>query len=169
MSQPFGAWWLHGLALWIWHVPVWFQAAAADPWIHSLQHLSFLASALLFWNALIGNHAQASAGSARPSQARMRGGKAVLYLLSTAIHTGVLGALLTFSPYLWFPLYREKTERWGLSALEDQQLGGLIMWVPAGMLFVLAGLFFAAQAIFPAATGWPHVRELRQHMPRALR
>lgn len=53
--------------------------------------------------------------------------------------------LLTFAPRLWYPIYEERTSRWGLSALEDQQLAGLLMWVPAGVVFILLGLaLFAA-------------------------
>jgi len=60
-------------------------------------------------------------------------------------HSGLLGALLTFAPRLWYPIYAARTSRWGLSPLEDQQLAGLIMWIPAGVLFIVLGLgLFAA-------------------------
>lgn len=134
LVQPSVAWLLHALILWAWHFPALFQAGLANEDVHTLQHLSFLVSALLFWSSLVG-----------PS--RMRQGSAVLYVLTTAIHTGILGALLTFSPRVWYPVYAGRTEAWGLTALEDQQLGGLIMWVPAGFVFVIAGLIFAARAI----------------------
>jgi putative membrane protein len=63
-----------------------------------------------------------------------------LYVFGTALHSSVLGALLTFAPSPWYPVYEETTYAWGLTALEDQQLGGLIMWVPAGVLYTVAGL-----------------------------
>jgi len=148
LTQPLAAWSLHAFALWAWHFPRLFQAGLADGAVHAVQHASFLISALLFWSALTG------------LQSRLRHGAAVLYLLSSAIHTGVLGALLTFSPHAWYPAYSGGTEVWGLTLLEDQQLGGLIMWVPAGFVFVFAGLMAAAKAIGPdnhdtpqAATG----------------
>lgn len=138
LTRPATAWTLHMLILWAWHFPSLFQASLANDWVHALQHFSFLASALLFWSALIG-----------PQHAHRHFGGSVLYVLTTAIHTGILGALLTFSPYAWYPAYAGKTEAWGLSLLEDQQLGGLIMWVPAGFVLILAGMLFAARAIAP--------------------
>lgn len=71
-------------------------------------------------------------------------GLAVLYLFTTALHSGILGALLTFSRSVWYPAYQQTAPAWGLSALEDQQLGGLIMWVPAGIVYIIAGLAFFA-------------------------
>jgi putative membrane protein len=137
LSQPFSAWSLHAVVLWAWHFPTLFQASLADDAVHAVQHFSFLASALLFWLSLIG------------PQSRLHYGSAVVYLLTTAIHTGVLGALLTFSSNPWYPAYAQTAGHWGFTALEDQQLGGLIMWVPAGFAFVLAGLLAAARAISP--------------------
>jgi putative membrane protein len=142
LTRPFNAWLLHVLILWAWHFPSLFQASLDDDWIHALQHFSFLASALLFWAALIGPQ-----GSVRNMGGHYGG--SFLYVLTTAIHTGILGALLTFSPHAWYPVYEGRTEHWGLTLLEDQQLGGLIMWVPAGVILILAGMLFAAKAIAP--------------------
>jgi len=61
-------------------------------------------------------------------------------MFATALHSGVLGALLTFTQKLWYPTYSQTTSPWGLSPMEDQQLGGLIMWVPAGLVYIAAGL-----------------------------
>lgn len=137
LTRPPVAWLLHALMLWAWHFPSLFAASLADEGMHTLQHVSFLGSALLFWASLIGSHN------------RSRDGTAAVYVLTTILHTGVLGALLTFSPRPWYPGYAGRTEAWGLSLLEDQQLGGLIMWVPAGFVLLGAGLWFAARAISP--------------------
>ncbi len=67
-------------------------------------------------------------------------GANVLYVFTTAVHTSILGALLTFSHVLWYPAYSSKTHLWGLTPLEDQQVGGLIMWIPAGIVYLGAGL-----------------------------
>jgi putative membrane protein len=135
LTRPLVAWSVHALVLWGWHMPVLFQASLADDAVHSVQHLGFLLSALLFWTALAGSHSP------------VRYGRALPYLLTTAIHTGILGALLTFSPRPWYPAYAGQVDGWGLTVLEDQQLGGLIMWIPAGFVFVAAGLAFAARAV----------------------
>jgi putative membrane protein len=131
-TRPLHASWLHFAALWIWHIPVLFQGAVENVWLHGLQHISFLGSALLFWWALM-----------RAAEHRRHAGEAALYLFTTMVHTGMLGALLTFSTRVWYPVYGEKAAAWGLSAIEDQQLGGLIMTVPpiAVYLLIFLGAF----------------------------
>jgi len=84
---------------------------------------------------------------------------AVLYLFTTAIHTSILGALMTFSPTLWYTAYIGRTAAWGLTPLEDQQIGGLIMWVPASLVFIVAGLWMMAL--------WLREAELRALKPTA--
>jgi putative membrane protein len=133
LTQPFVAWLIHGVILWTWHAPALFEATLESEWVHALQHLSFLGSALLFWWAVLHGRERA-----------MGYGLAVLYLFTTALHNGLLGALLTFARSVWYPAYASTTIAWGLTPLEDQQLGGLIMWVPAGLVYVLAGLVLFA-------------------------
>jgi putative membrane protein len=134
ITNPFVAWIIHAVVLWAWHVPALFQATIDDEFVHALQHLSFLLSALLFWWAVM-EGPQRAAGF----------GVAVLYLFTTALHSGLLGALITLTSTVWYPAYRETAPWWGLTALEDQQLGGLIMWVPACLTYIAAGLaLFAA-------------------------
>lgn len=141
VSDAFAAWIIHFVVLWTWHVPALFQATLESNVVHAAQHASFLGSALLFWWAII---------HARPAAASY--GLAVLYMLTTAIHSGVLGALLTFARSVWYPVYTN-TQAWGMTPLEDQQIGGLIMWVPACLVYVGAGLAFFA--------GWLHESERR--------
>ena len=134
ITAPFVAWLIHAVVLWGWHVPFLFQATLEREWIHALQHASFFGSALLFWWAILHGRERA-AGS----------GAAVLYLFTTALHSSLLGALLTFAGTVWYPVYNGTTASWGLTPLEDQQLGGLIMWVPAGLVYIVAALaLFAA-------------------------
>jgi len=130
LTAPLTAWSLHAIVLWGWHAPALFQASLASDAIHNFQHATFLSSALLFWWALVRR---------RPD------GTAVLYVFTTLLHTGFLGALLTFSPSVLYPDYIEFASRWDTTALADQQLGGLIMWVPAGAILLLSGLLLLAQ------------------------
>ncbi|MEJ7930873.1 cytochrome c oxidase assembly protein [Ramlibacter sp. AN1015] len=132
-TRPLTAWWVHAVILWGWHVPVLFDAAVRHQWVHDLQHTSFLLASLVFWWALF----QGRGG-------REREGAAIFYLFTTLLHTSALGALLTFSRRVWYPVYEGRTQAWGLTALEDQQLGGLIMWVPGGMVFLAAALVLFA-------------------------
>jgi putative membrane protein len=132
LTFPLAAWVIHAIALWAWHVPSLFQATLTSELAHSLQHLSFLLSALLFWWSLW------------YGQGRSGYGAAIVYIFTTAIHTSILGALLTLSPAVWYPAYSASTEAWGLTPLQDQQIGGLIMWIPAGVVYLAAGLAFCA-------------------------
>lgn len=125
LISPFAAWLIHAAALWIWHYPPLFEATLTSEWVHAAQHISFLGSALLFWWALF--HARG----------RNSYGTGVLYIFTTGIHTGILGALLTLSPRIWYPAYH--------TPLEDQQLGGLIMWVPASVVYLGAALVMFGQ------------------------
>jgi putative membrane protein len=124
----------HAVALWAWHAPPLYRAALHSGWVHAAQHVTFTLSAVLFWWVLV-------RGAQRPAGH----GAGVLYLFATTLHTGLLGALLAVAPTVWYPEYLATTAPWGLSPLEDQQLGGLIMWVPACSVYVAAGLaLFAA-------------------------
>jgi putative membrane protein len=133
LTAPATVWLLHGLALWIWHMPSLYDAALQSETIHAIQHLCFFLSASLFWW-----------GIAHGRYGRAGYGVAVVYIFATAMHSGILGALLTFSPHVWYPLYERTTTTFGLTPLEDQQLAGLLMWVPAGVTFVAGGLYFFA-------------------------
>lgn len=133
VTGPLAAWIVHALALWLWHLPAWFEAALASEGIHALQHASFLLAALLYWWSVLGLGAQRNRGAAMAS------------LFTTMIHTSALGALLALSPVAWYPSYGGGTLAFGLDPLEDQQLGGLVMWIPAGFAYVACGLATAAQ------------------------
>ena len=132
LTDPLTAWGVHAAAIWIWHAPFMFELTLKSELAHTAQHLSFFLSALLFWWALFYAHG------------RKAYGPGVLYVFTTAVHTSILGALLTFAPRLWYPAYSTTTEAWGLTPLEDQQIGGLIMWVPAALIYLAAGLWLFA-------------------------
>ena len=134
LTLPSIAFALHAIALWTWHLPRLYQATLTSDVMHSLQHASFLSTALLFWWTVF---------AARGGE--FRRGMAVFYLFATVLQTGALGALITFSGTLWYPAYAATTAAWGLSPIEDQQLGGLIMWIPGSLAYVIAALtIFAA-------------------------
>ncbi|HEX4524486.1 MAG TPA: cytochrome c oxidase assembly protein [Casimicrobiaceae bacterium] len=130
-----GAWVLHALALWVWHVPVLFRAALLNPLVHILQHSCFFWSAVAYWWSVAGGRARHPTGTS------------VASLFTTMLHTSALGALLTFAPSPWY--VADGPRAFGLSALEDQQLGGLIMWVPGGMAYMIAGLIVVFRWLAP--------------------
>lgn len=118
---------LHAIAIWTWHIPRLLDGALEHEWMHRLQHISFLGTALIFWWAII----------RRPQREY---GAGAMHIFATMMHMGLLGALLTLSPHVWYPLQTVGAPAYGLTPLEDQQFAGLIMWVPAGTLYMAAGL-----------------------------
>jgi cytochrome c oxidase assembly factor CtaG len=134
LTTPLAVWALHGAALWIWHVPSLYQDALASDNVHLLQHACFLGTAALFWWTIVqGRHG------------RIGYGAAVVYVFSTMLHSGLLGALFTFAPGTIYPSYARTAPAWNVSPLDDQQLAGLIMWIPFGIVFLVLGLaLFAA-------------------------
>jgi cytochrome c oxidase assembly factor CtaG len=133
MIAPGAAFCLHAFALWAWHIPSLYEAALDHNALHTLQHLSFFGTAVLFW------------WTVARGQYRYGGyGASVLYVFGTAAQSGVLGALLTFSERLWYTPYSYGAAEWNLTAIQDQQLAGLVMWIPASLIFTAAGLVFLA-------------------------
>jgi putative membrane protein len=125
---------INAIALWVWHLPVLYQAALHSSTIHALEHVCFLAAACMFWWGMLHGH-----------YGRLGYGVGVVYVFLTGLHSGALGALLTFSPGVWYSDYQRQANTWGFDALADQQLAGLIMWIPAGVVFIILGLaLFAA-------------------------
>jgi putative membrane protein len=125
-------WLLYAAVMWLWHMPVLYQAALSNESIHMLQHLMFLVVALGFWAGIL--HSQPS----RKKQVAF--GASVLYAFAMALQTGMLGALLTFASHAWYERYATTASFWGLSALDDQQLAGLILWIPGGLVYVVTGM-----------------------------
>jgi cytochrome c oxidase assembly factor CtaG len=128
--QPTVAWVVFALALWIWHLPVLYQAALRDQGIHDLQHLAFFGTAALYWRVLLDP----------VGRIRLNRGAGVLYLFTTSLHATVLGVFMALSPRAWYSDYEARTSSWGLTPLEDQQLAGLIMWMPACAIYAVAAI-----------------------------
>jgi putative membrane protein len=131
IAAPVTAWTLHGLVVWIWHAPGLYELAVRSEPVHMLQHAMFISTSVLFWWGLLyGRYGRAGYGAA------------VFYVFTTAIHTGILGAMLTFAPS---PLYGVYAMPGHNDPLGDQQLAGLVMWIPAGLLLTMIGVgLFAA-------------------------
>jgi cytochrome c oxidase assembly factor CtaG len=128
LNRPLEAWLIHGVVIWVWHIPVLFEATLSNDAVHAAQHLSFLGSGYLFWASLVADDCPE------------RGGLAVLSLFTTAVHTGVLGALISFARHPWYSAYATRAAAWGMTPLADQQLAGLIMWIPASAAYLIAAL-----------------------------
>ena len=153
ITQPVAVWLLNLGVLWTWHIPVLYEAALQNDTVHALEHASLLGASLLFWWLLL-----------QPSgHRRLSRGFDILYVFTMGVQMSVLGALLTFSASPWYPVQEVAVAPWHLTPLEDQELAGLIMWVPSGVVYLLA-----AAALFIA---WLKAEEvaMRHHEAKATR
>jgi putative membrane protein len=123
--HPLFLWGLFAAGLWGWHHPALYQTALRDPLMHDAQHVSFFVVSCLFWRACLDP----------------RGGRglspmmAVPYLFTTSAHASALGIFLTMSSRVWYPEYSAGATAWDVTPIEDQQLAGLIMWIPACLIY----------------------------------
>ena len=115
--------------IWVWHIPAAYDFAVRHEGIHVLEHLSFLLVGSLYWWHLIS-----------PIRARMRlGGMGpIAYMASSKLFVGALGMALAFAPAALYPYYEHTGRIWGLSALDDQGVAGLIMAVEQSLVMGIA-------------------------------
>jgi putative membrane protein len=133
MSAPFFVVTLHALTRWIWHLPYLFEAAMKHEALHAVQHLTFFATAALFWWAVIhGRYGKAGYGVG------------FLFVFATSLHTSVLGALIAFTPLILYPIYRARAAILGDDPHVDQELAGFIMWIPSGLILGAGALVLFA-------------------------
>ncbi len=124
----------HVAAMWLWHAGWLYDAAVANHTLHVVEHASFLATACLLWSAVLG-----------ADRHRVSPGAGILALFLLSLQGVVLSALLTFAREPWYESYRATTATWGLDPLADQQLAGVIMWIPGGLINAAVGVGLAVQ------------------------
>jgi cytochrome c oxidase assembly factor CtaG len=129
LAHPAFAVALYVTTIWTWHVPAAYDLALRHPTVHVLEHVSFIAVGTLYWWHLLS-----------PIRARMRlGGMGpVIYMVSTKLFVGALGMGLAFAPSALYPYYVHHARVWGISALEDQGIAGLIMAVEQSIVMGIA-------------------------------
>jgi putative membrane protein len=134
-------WAAHSAALWSWHVPALYEAALRDPLVHALEHASLLGTALLFWSMVV-----------EPAwRWRMGFGTAMIWLFAAAVQCSLLGALLTVAERPWYAPHAAAAGAWGLDGLDDQHLGGALMWVAGGAAYLVGALATVAAWLGTAA------------------
>ncbi len=150
LLRPLPAAALHGVAMWVWHAPALYEAALRNEAIHTLEHLSFFVTAMLFWQSLV---------LAARSTATLPAAIAAGFL--TMLHGGFLSVLIIFAPRPLYTWYGDRSDLWGLGALADQQLAGLIMGVPTSFVYLFACVALAARFLVPT----PPYRMAEQRSP----
>jgi cytochrome c oxidase assembly factor CtaG len=126
---PVTAWLAHLAALWLWHLPVVFDAAQGSPLLHGLEHASFLLTAWAYWWHLLS-----------PQRHRLTGAAAVGYVFATMLPMTALGAVITFAGSPLYPDTAAHVVARGADPMTDQQLAGLVMWVPTDVMYLLTSV-----------------------------
>ena len=145
LTKPAVTWLAGAGAMWFWHVPALCDAATSNPWLRGVQTASLVALGCLFWLPILG------AGASQ----RLSPLGGLLYLFTACVACTLLGIYITFSPVSVCPVYLHAAprdailnlvrERWGLTPVVDQQLGGLLMWVPACLIYLCGMLGWLGQ------------------------
>lgn len=139
LGRPALAWGLGVLTVWLWHLPRLYDAAVASEGIHVVEHLTFLVAAAIFWWPIVA-----------PEPYRLPTWPAIGYLALGGFANTVLAIVITFAPSGLYPVYERPVDRlgilpmlrnqWGLTPGADQQLGGVLMWIPGGWPYLLAAI-----------------------------
>jgi len=143
LRHPVATWLLGVGGMWLWHAAALCNAAVTSAWVHRLQYVSLLLMGVAFWWPIIGSW---------PRQ-RLSPLAGIIYLFSACVGCTVLGIIIAFAPVGVCSIYLHPVDRlgilpliqnqWGLTPAKDQELGGLLMWVPACLIYFcgIVGLF----------------------------
>ncbi|HEX4437597.1 MAG TPA: cytochrome c oxidase assembly protein [Solirubrobacteraceae bacterium] len=138
LAHPAFAVLLYIAAIWGWHVPAAYDLAVRHPLVHILEHVTFVLAGSLYWWHLLS-----------PIRARLRldGMGPVIYMASTKLFVGALGMGLAFAPSALYPYYVHHARVWGISAVEDQGIAGLIMAVEQSLVMGVAIVVLFVRAL----------------------
>jgi putative membrane protein len=120
------------VALWVWHLPAAYDLALSDTAVFWVMQGTLFLPALLFWRGVMADDVAPATG--------------VLLVTGAYVQMALLGAILTFAPRVLYELHQTAPLAWGIDPLADQQMGGLIMWVPGGLPYAVAGALMARRA-----------------------
>lgn len=135
LRSPIVAWAALTGVTWVWHAGSLYDAAVANELVHAVEHASFLFAATWFWGVV----------TEATWQARSSMGVGVLGLFGMALQGVFLAVLMTFAPTPWYDSYQASAVLWGMTPLQDQQLAGVLMWVPTGLVYTAAGLMLVSR------------------------
>ena len=135
LMSPLIVWLLCSMVLWFWHLPRPYGWALSNEGVHTLEHFCFFITALMFWSLVIEPF----------GRRRLDYGSTLIFVATLGVQNGMLGALLTLAGHPFYSAHFNTTAAWGLTPLEDQQLAGVIMWIPASVIHLTTlGVLFVA-------------------------
>ena len=135
VTRPIACFAIFNVVIAMWHIPTFYNAAMDNHNIHILEHLMFMAAAVLMWWPLL---------SPLPELPRLSYPGQMLYCFLMILPMSIVAVYISMADQVLYPAYAAAPRITSLSPLEDQLLGGLIMWVPGGMIFmiIMSVIFF---------------------------
>ena len=137
LTSPALVWFAFVIVYWGWHDPNAYTLALESALIHDLEHLTFFGVSLLFWWHV-------TAAGPRIHK-RLSPFARFAYVLTAIPPNMIAGVVIAFTGRPIYPYYAAMPRLWGLSVMEDQQIAGVIMWVPGSMMFILAALILVGR------------------------
>ena len=128
ITKPVWCFIIFNLAIIVWHLPMFYNAAMANHNIHIVEHLIFMSAAVLMWWPLT---------SQLPELPRLPYPGQVLYCFLMTLPMSIVAVYITLADHILYPAYSSAPRIFPISPMDDQMLGGLIMWVPGGLIFVI--------------------------------
>ena len=140
VTHPALCWFAAAATLLVWHIPSVFMLGLRSQMWHSVEQLCFLASGLLFWWPVV----RSSASTSRSPEWLI-----LLYLFLATLPCDILSGFLVFCDRVVYPVFLSYPRAFGLSALEDQQCAGALMWTCVTVVYLVAGTVFTARLLSP--------------------
>jgi cytochrome c oxidase assembly factor CtaG len=129
LTMPLVAFALFNANFMLWHLPAPYEATLQNEWLHTFEHLLFMATGVILWWPIF---------SPLEELPRLSYPAQMLYLFMNTFPMTILSAFLTFAPSPLIATYADAPRLFGLTVMGDQELAGLIMWMPGGMIFLVA-------------------------------
>ncbi len=126
LANPIFAFLAFNGVFWVWHLPRFYDAALENDALHIVEHMTFMAGGVIGWAPVLGS---GFTDGASPISK-------FIYLVPSMFSCNALAVLITLSPSQLYPFYGHAAQMWGLTALEDQYLAGLAMWLPGDMFYM---------------------------------
>jgi putative membrane protein len=138
VTDPFRSYAIFNVVMCAWHLPPLYNLAMAHHPVHIVQHLMFLVAAVLMWWPIL---------SPLPELPRLAYPLQMLYLFLMSIPMSIVAVYIAYADSVLYPAYATAPRIWGISPMQDQLIGGLIMWIPGGLFFfaVISVIFFRWQ------------------------
>jgi putative membrane protein len=140
VTTPVMAFAIFNVTLAVWHIPAMYNLALLHHNVHILQHVTFLVASVLMWWPFM---------SSLPELPRLSYPGQMLYCFLMTLPMSVVAVYITMADSVLYPLYASSPRLWGISPKMDQQIGGLIMWIPGGLFFygIMTVVFFRWQRL----------------------